>query len=158
MPRVIVQRILSEYYHIRVLLILILGLILLCICFAMSVRGLLLMENRALGWSVLFGVLALSFIVSFLYCSGSFLKSKRKRFDSARPMIRSTGKIGQYCGATTPFTPTITGSKCCIRLWICWIFSSSGKQGRDMMIEEISYFFMDVHSWNDIQATSLDCW
>lgn len=32
------------------------------------------------------------------------------------------------------------------------------RKARDMMIEEISYFFMDVHSWNDIQATSLDCW
>lgn len=89
MPRIVVERILNEYSHTRVLMILIPGLILLGVCIAMSIRGVLLMENQALGWCVLCGCLGLSFLVSFLYCSDTFLKSKRRRFDSARAMVRS---------------------------------------------------------------------
>ena len=144
MPRVILERILNEYSHTRVLMILIPGLILLCICFAMSVRGVLLMENQALGWSVLFGVLALSFVVSFLYCSDSFLKSKRKRFDSARPMIRQQNKQAMLWGNNK------------LHVNNCWIqmlypFMNSRvllelQKARCMMIEEIHVLCDYFHS------------
>lgn len=89
-PRIVVERILNEYSHHRLLMILIPGLILLAASVAMAIRAVLLMENQALGWCVLFGGLGLSVLVAFLYCTDSFLKSKRRRFDSARPFISST--------------------------------------------------------------------
>ena len=85
-----VETILNEYSHQRVLMILVPGMLLLLASIAMAIREILLMENQALGWSFLVGSLGLSVLVAFLYCTDAFLKSKRRRFDSARPFISST--------------------------------------------------------------------
>ena len=90
MVREIVETILNEYSTQRVLMIIVPGLILLAVSIAMAVREVLRMENAALGWFVLFGGLGLSELLAFLYSADSFLKSKRRRFDSARPFISST--------------------------------------------------------------------
>lgn len=89
-PRIVVEKILNEYSHRRVLMVLIPGLILLSVCIAMSIREVLLMENQVLGWCTVLGVLGISVLVAFLYCTDAFFKSKRRRFDSARPFISST--------------------------------------------------------------------
>lgn len=98
-PRIIVEKILNEYSHRRVLLILIPGMILLIVCIAMSIREVLLMENQVLGWCTVLGGLGLSVLVAFMYCTDSFLKSKRRRFDSARPFISSTKQAANFAQA-----------------------------------------------------------
>jgi len=91
-PRIVVERILNEFSPQRVLMILVPGMILLLACIAMAIRAVLLMDNQLLGWTVLLGGLGLSILVAFLYCTDAFLKSKRRRFDSARPFITTTAQ------------------------------------------------------------------
>jgi hypothetical protein len=88
-PREVVEKLLDGYSRMRTLLILVPGLILLAVCIGMAIWEVLRIDDPAKGWVVLFGFLGLSELMAFLFCADQFFKSKRRRFDSARPMITS---------------------------------------------------------------------
>lgn len=88
-PREVLEKLLDGYSHTRTLLLLVPGLILLTVCIGMAVWEVPRMNDRVKGWVVLVGFLGLSELMAFLFCADQFFKSKRRRFDSARPMITS---------------------------------------------------------------------
>lgn len=86
-PREVVERLLDGYSHRRTLLILVPGLILLAICIGMAIWEVLRMDDPYKGWVVLIVILVVSELMACLFCADQFFKSKRRRFDSARPMV-----------------------------------------------------------------------
>jgi hypothetical protein len=53
----------------------------------MAIWEVLRMDDPFKGWVVLTVILVVSELMAFLSCADQFLKSKRRRFDSARPMV-----------------------------------------------------------------------
>jgi hypothetical protein len=86
-PREVVERFLADYNDQQMHLFWALGFLVEGVVLAFSVREVLLMENPATGWTALFIGLGCIEVVSFLYCADQFLKSKQRRFYSARPFV-----------------------------------------------------------------------
>ena len=92
-PREVIETILSDFDDRRMNLLWILALILVGVIVALSVREVLRMGNPGNGWIALALGLGLIEVVSFLYCADQFMKSKQRRFYSARPFVTESERV-----------------------------------------------------------------
>lgn len=65
------------------------GVAVLVVLMALAIREVFLMDNPGSGWVALIVALVVIEAMSLLYSADNFLKSKRRKFDSARPTIAS---------------------------------------------------------------------
>lgn len=90
-PREVVENILavSSYSRQHSLLILFPSFIIIATLLGLAIREVLLMDEPSEGWIALLAGLGVIEAVSFFYVADRFAKAKRRRFDSARPMLTS---------------------------------------------------------------------
>lgn len=89
MPTEVVERMISRDAEQagRYRLVLAVGAAVVIVLLALAVREVVRMDEPGAGWVVLLGGLAVIEVASFLYSADQFFKSKRRKFDSARPTI-----------------------------------------------------------------------
>jgi hypothetical protein len=69
------------------------GLVVCGCVLGLAVRQVLRLDDPMAGWAVLLVGVCLVELLPFIYCTDEFLRSKRKRFNSARPMrVAKNGK------------------------------------------------------------------
>jgi len=89
-PREIVLRYLAGYDDLKYTkCIQFVGLLLCIVIIALAIREVTIMEESLSGYIALFIGIVVIELVSFLYSADQFLKKKRNRFDSAKPMIET---------------------------------------------------------------------
>ena len=92
-PREVVTKLLAGHNTQRMNLVGALGLVVVLVNSGLCVREVLKMEDKATGWTALVIGLGLIEVVSLLYCADQFLKSKQRRFYSARPFITESDRV-----------------------------------------------------------------
>ena len=86
-PRQTVDEILSYEQNGKTSLdLLVLGWVIILVLFVCAIRSVMVMDDTATGIKVLLSGLIIAEFLPWMYCTDTYLKMKRRRFDGARPM------------------------------------------------------------------------
>ena len=91
-PTEVVQRILTDAgasTQRQKYIVLGLTIVALSVGLGLAVQNIRRLDDAAAGWIVLLGGVTMGEVVSLLVCADRFFKSKRRRFNSAQPMVSS---------------------------------------------------------------------
>lgn len=92
-PKEVVEGILAEHDQERTKKTIMWGMLLCGCILGLAVEKVLRLNDPMTGWAVLLMGVCVVEAVPFLYCTDEFLKYKRRRFNSARPMqVAKSGK------------------------------------------------------------------